>query len=122
MTTVASRASMRGTAPPSGTSNGLRAIMIPGYIDQIAGARANSSECLACMGSPVLRRDAIDDDVQFSVAADMIANLSERVAAGRGRCATQRDPRHHLELRARRDAARCQHRVGAGELDVHGKY
>ena len=43
------RDSMRGTSPPSGTSDGLRDTMIFGYIDQIAGARANSSECLACM-------------------------------------------------------------------------
>ena len=44
---------MRGTSPPSGTSDGFRDTMIFGYIDQTAGARANSSECLACMGSPV---------------------------------------------------------------------
>ena len=49
MMTFASRDSMRGTSPPSGTSAGFRDTMIFGYIDQIAGARANSSECLACM-------------------------------------------------------------------------
>jgi hypothetical protein len=48
--TFASRDSMRGTSPPPGTSEGFRDIMIFGYIDQTAGARANSSECLACMG------------------------------------------------------------------------
>ncbi len=35
--------------PPSATSDGFRDTMIFGYIDQTAGARANSSECLACM-------------------------------------------------------------------------
>ena len=30
-------------------SAGFRDIMIFGYIDQTDGARANSSECLACM-------------------------------------------------------------------------
>ena len=55
MVTFASRDSMRGTSPPSGTSDGFRDTMIFGYIDQTAGARANSSECLACMESPVLR-------------------------------------------------------------------
>ena len=54
MTTFASRDSMRGTSPPSGTSDGFRDIMIFGYIDQTAGARANSSECLACMKVPGL--------------------------------------------------------------------
>ena len=53
--TLARRDSMRGTSPPSGTSDGFRDIMIFGYIDQTAGARANSSECLACMKSPVTR-------------------------------------------------------------------
>ena len=53
MATFASRDSMRGTSPPSGTSDGLRDTMIFGYIDQTAGARANSSECLACMVLPL---------------------------------------------------------------------
>ena len=37
-----------------------------------------------------------------SVLADMIANLSERVAAGRGRRAAQGHARHDLELLSRR--------------------
>src|SRR5688572_27410412 len=80
--TLLSRASMRGTAPPSGTSGGLRDTMIFGYIDHTAGARANSSECLACMLIPEwLRSETVDDDVQPAVLAHMITNLSERVAA-----------------------------------------
>src|SRR5690349_8409075 len=81
MTTLLRRDSMRGTSPPSGTSDGFRDTMILGYIDQTAGARANSSECLACMALPLciclapLRREPIDDDVQLLVLADMIANL-----------------------------------------------
>src|SRR4051812_15773163 len=96
MTTFASRASMRGTSPPSGTSEGLRDTMIFGYIGHTAGARANSSECLACMMSlgDSLRGESIDDDVQLAVLADMIANLSERVAARGGRRAAQRHARH----------------------------
>ncbi len=64
MTTLLSRASMRGTSPPSGTSDGFRDTMILGYIDQIAGARVNSSECLACIdASGELRRQLVDDDL-----------------------------------------------------------
>jgi hypothetical protein len=55
MATRVSRDSMRGTSPPSGTSDGLRDTMIFGYIDHTAGARANSSECLACMRIPTVR-------------------------------------------------------------------
>src|SRR5262245_34227093 len=79
MATFASRASMRGTSPPSGTSVGFRDNMIFGYIDQTAGARANSSECLACMLAGSLRCETVDDDVQLAVLANMITNLSERV-------------------------------------------
>src|SRR6187399_3171929 len=120
MDTFASRASMRGTAPPSGTSEGFRDTMIFGYSDHTAGARANSSECLACMAGS-LRCETVDDDVEFAVLADMITNLSERVAAGRRRCPAQRDTRDHFELLPGRDAARRQHRVRCRELDIDGK-
>src|SRR3954462_12649854 len=108
MDTFARRASMRGTAPPSGTSEGFRDTMIFGYIDHTAGARANSSECLACMCKGSLRCETVDDDVQLAVLADMITNLSERVAARRRRRATQRHARNHLELLPGGDAARGQ--------------
>src|SRR3954468_9174090 len=121
MTPLLSRESMRGTAPPSGTSAGFRETMSFGYIDQSAGARENSSECLACMLGPcALGRGSIDDDVQSSVFAHMIANLAERVAAGRGRGAAERHARDHLELLTGGDAPRFHHRIGGGELDVHG--
>src|SRR5690349_4585146 len=126
MTTLAMRDSMRGTSPPSGTSDGFRDIMILGYIDQTAGARANSSECLACMGSPVvsarrLRRELVYDDVQLSVAADMIANLSERVAAGCRWRSAQGHARNDIELLALGDAARFEHGIGRGQLHVDGE-
>src|SRR5690349_6051114 len=108
--TFASRDSMRGTAPPSGTSAGFRDTMIFGYVDQSAGARENSSECLACMLGPcALRRESIDDDVQSSVLAHMIANLPERVAARRGGCAAERHARNDFEFLARRDASGFHH-------------
>src|SRR5689334_9452676 len=110
MTTLVSRDSMRGTSPPSGTSAGFRDIMIFGYICQSAGARENSSECLACMWVPCsLRSESIDDDVQSSVFAHMIANLPERVAACRGGCAAERHARDDFELLARGDAPRFHH-------------
>src|SRR5690348_5939891 len=121
MDTFASRASMRGTSPPSGTSDGFRDIMIFGYIDQTAGARANSSECLACMRAESLRCETVDDDVQLAVLAHMITNLSERVAARGRRRAAQRDARHHIEFLPGRDAARRHHRVRRRELDIDGK-
>src|SRR4051812_9815457 len=112
---------MRGTSPPSGTRDGFRDTMIFGYIDQTVGARANSSECFACMffQRDRLRSESIDDDVELSVLADMITNLSERVAAAGGRGAAERDPCHHLQLLSLSDAARWQHRIGRGELDIH---
>src|SRR6187549_2125162 len=120
MTTLAMRDSMRGTSPPSGTSEGFRDIMILGYIDQTAGARANSSECLACMGTPILdrdlRREPIDDDVQLLVVADMIANLSERVAAGCGRCSPEGHAGDHFELLSFGDPSRFEHGVGGGQF------
>jgi hypothetical protein len=73
------------------------------------------------MVSLTRRSEAIDDDVQLAVLADMIANLSERVAARGRRRAAQRDARHHLEFLSRRDPPRGQHGVGRGELDVHGE-
>src|SRR4051794_18765208 len=118
MDTLARRASMRGTAPPSGTSEGFRDTMIFGYIDHTGGARANSSECLACMWMGSLRCETVDDDVQLAVLADMITNLSERVAARGRRCPAQRNTRHHVELLAGGDATRGHHCIRGGQLDV----
>src|SRR6185503_19244803 len=116
METLASRASMRGTSPPSGTSDGFRDTMIFGYIDHMAGARANSSECFACIG--YLRSEAIDDDVQLPVLANMIANLSKGVAAARGRRSSERHAGDDVDLLPVFDAARREHGVGLRELDI----
>src|SRR5688572_18206377 len=106
MFTRASRASMRGTSRPSGTRVGFRAMRILGYTDQMAGDRANSSECLACMrqGS-FLWRQSIDDDLEAFVLADMIANLPEGVAAHADRRAAERHARNHFESLTHGDPA-----------------
>ena len=88
------------------------------------GGRARELERMLCVhaASPsLLVGDPVDDDVESSVLPDMIANLSERVAAARGRGSAECNARDDFERLAGGDPAGFEHGIGWRELDFEGK-